>query len=72
MCPMNNELISLDEAFCAMLKFLETYYIRSGRKADLGAVLSDIQSLSEDGLPADPAAWNDWLEAVRSVREQSV
>ena len=69
---MNNELISPDEAFRAMLKFLETYYIRSGRKADLAAVLSDIQSISEDGLPADPAAWNDWLEAVRSVREQSV
>jgi hypothetical protein len=69
---MNDELISPDEAFSAMLKFLETYYIRSGRKADLAAVLSDIPPISEDGLPADPAAWNDWLEAVRSVREQNV
>jgi hypothetical protein len=69
---MNSELISPDEAFRAMLKFLETYYIRSGRKADLAAVLSDIQPIPEDGLPADPAAWNDWLEAVRSLREQSV
>jgi hypothetical protein len=69
---MNNKLISHDEAFRAMLKFLETYCIRSGRKADLAAVLSDIQSVSEDGLPADPAAWNDWLEAVGSVREQNV
>jgi hypothetical protein len=69
---MNNELISPDDAFRAMLKFLETYYIRSGRKTDLVAVLSDIQSVSEDGLPADPGAWNDWLEAVRSVREQNV
>ena len=65
---MTHELLSPDEAFRAMFKFLENYYLRAGQKGDLAAVLSDIQ-ISDDRLPADPAAWNNWLDAVKSVLE---
>jgi hypothetical protein len=68
---MSDRLLSPDEAFRAMIKFLEAYYVRGGRKGDLATVLSDIQTNCDDRLPADPAAWNDWLEAIRSVLEKS-
>jgi hypothetical protein len=68
---MSDSLLSPNEAFRAMFKFLEAYYIREGHKGDLVSVLSDIQTISDDRLPADPAAWNDWLDAIRSVREES-
>ena len=67
---MKNCRLSSDEAFRAMFKFLENYYIRSGRKGDLATLLSDIQTISGDQLPADPAAWRDWLEAVESVLQK--
>jgi hypothetical protein len=67
---MNDQLLSPDEAFRAMYKFLEAYYVRGGRKGDLAAVLSDIQIMSDDRLPSDPAAWNDWIDAIRSVVEE--
>jgi hypothetical protein len=51
-----------------MSRFLEQYNMRVGREGDLAAVLSDIQ-MTADGRPADPAAWDDWLEAVRMVLE---
>jgi hypothetical protein len=68
---MSDRLLSPDEVFQAMSKFLEAYYIRGGGKGDLAAVLSDIQTVRDDQLPADPAARNDWLEAIRSVLEGS-
>jgi hypothetical protein len=67
---MNDQLLSPDEAFRAMFKFLEAYYARGGRKGDLAAVLSDIQIISDDRLPSDPGTWNDWLDAIRSVVEE--
>ena len=67
---MNDQLLSPDEAFRAMFKFLEAYYVRGGRKGDLAAILSDIQIISDDRLPSDPGTWNDWLDAIRSVVEE--
>jgi hypothetical protein len=48
-----------------MFRFLEAYYTRGGKKGDLVSLLSDIQSISPDGRPADPAAWDDWMIAVK-------
>jgi hypothetical protein len=63
---VNNQLLSAQQGFQAMSRFLEQYDRRVGREGDLAAVLSDIQ-IMPDGRPADPAAWQDWLEAVRMV-----
>ena len=65
---MHKLFLSVAQGFQAMSRFLEQYHMRVGREGDLAAVLSDIQMMA-DGRPADSAAWDDWLEAVRMVRE---
>jgi hypothetical protein len=68
---VNNQILSPDQAFRAMFNFLKQYYERTGEKGDLAAVLSDIQIVRSDGMPADPAAWTDWLHAIKVVLEKS-
>lgn len=48
-----------------MRVFLEGYYERTASD-DVGSLLGDLLELS-DGLPADPAAWQDWMLAVHAV-----
>ena len=68
---MSNQILSTEQAFQAMAQFLEQYYDRVGKKAELAVVLSDMQ-IMPDGRPADPAAWEDWLDAVRAVLERTL
>ena len=68
---MNKKTLTPEQAFRAMFIFLSEYYERTQRQAELGSVLSDIQTSRTDGLPADPAAWDDWLAAIKSMREKS-
>lgn len=56
--------LSEREAFQAMTLFLKQYYERAGD--DLITLLADIE-IEPDGGTLDPAAWNDWLQAVRTV-----
>ncbi|WOB51580.1 hypothetical protein NYR97_09635 [Xanthomonas hydrangeae] len=51
------------KAYIAMLIFLEDYWERNGQPDALGVLLGSMNPL-EDGVPADSAIWNDWLEAV--------
>lgn len=53
------------QAYQAMLEFLEGYQGRTNSE-ELGSLLGGFLLL-EDGSPADPAAWQDWEEAVRRV-----
>ena len=59
--------LSPEQAFAAMFVFLDEYYQRTNGTAVLADVLGDIQLLPDDGMPADPAAWEDWLAAIRAV-----
>ena len=63
--------LSAEQAFHAMFIFLNDYYERTRGQSELGAVLSDIQGKEGDGLPADPAAWGDWLAAIDLVFQES-
>ncbi len=58
------------EAYLAMFSFLSEYYFRT-ESAGVGALLGDL-SLLENGTPADPAAWQDWLEAVKKAKANSI
>jgi hypothetical protein len=53
------------EAFAAMSLFLNRFAERAGD--DLLTLLGDL-ALMPDGGPFDPAAWEDWLSCIRSVR----
>lgn len=57
--------LTQDEAFRAMVEFLWQYARRAGD--DLITLLGDVE-LEADGMPTDPAAWEDWTECVEHVR----
>ncbi len=68
-----SHLLTEREAFEAMRHFLEAYWERSLKNPDerLVHVLSDIDTtVWADDAPGDPAAWNDWLSAVRAATER--
>lgn len=55
------------QALKAMEKFLEHYYLKN-KSDDIGLILSDISSgLFTDTITADPAAWEDWQDAILLV-----
>ena len=68
---MKRKLLSAEQAFRAMFLYLNEFYNRTEGKAELGEVLGDIQMNNKNGLPMDPAAWDDWLSAVDAVHDQS-
>lgn len=54
-------------AYKAMFRFLEKYDALSEQN-EIGALLGSMNlELFEGGKPADPALWDDWLEAIREV-----
>jgi hypothetical protein len=62
------EQISVEDAFRAMVIFLDRYYDRGGGVDTLGDVLSAIsQTMWADRSPNDPAQWQDWLDAVKEA-----
>jgi hypothetical protein len=62
-----SDQLSTRDAYEAMFRFLEAYYDTTGSD-ELGALLGGL-ALDEDGQPMDPAAWTDWLAAVRNVTD---
>jgi hypothetical protein len=59
------DTLTIQQAFEAMQLFLEDYYERT-RSDDVGALLGDLQGM-EDGAPADPAAWQEWMACAKKV-----
>jgi hypothetical protein len=65
-----SENLTIREGYAAMFDFLRGVYERT-QSADLGVLLGGM-SLLQDGSTADPAAWSDWEDAVRKVKEDAV
>jgi hypothetical protein len=63
-----SEHITLLQAYKSMFQFLENYYFQMDKPDQLGSLLGELQLLGDE-RPADPAAWDDWLEAVQKVLE---
>ena len=55
------------EAFRAMTLFLTQFAERAGN--DLLTLLSDI-SIRPDGGTFDPAAWDDWIRCVATIKTE--
>ncbi len=64
---MQNRLTN-EEAFNSMRLFLEEYYKRTSSD-DIGSLLGDLILLA-DQTTADPAAWEDWMDCVKKVKEK--
>lgn len=62
--------LSENEAYVAMFAFLEHRY-RLTTSDDLGALLGDM-SLLPGGGTADPAIWEDWLNAIKEAESGDV
>lgn len=62
---IENINLSIKEAYIAMYVFLENEYKLTG-SSDIGALLGGL-SLLANGSTADPAAWSDWVDAVREA-----
>jgi hypothetical protein len=61
----SGDAISAQQAFQAMVVFLEAFWTRDGRPDDSMAKLLSwtYGALAGDG-PGDPAMWEDWLDAI--------
>jgi hypothetical protein len=58
----SDQTITTRQGFLAMIRFLEAFYARAGD--DFATLMTDLQ-IQEDGGPLDPAAWSDWIDAVK-------
>lgn len=61
--------LTREQAFQAMFYYLSDYW-RRAQDARVADVLSDLQP-AEAGVSSDPAAWQDWMNAVQRVLESS-
>jgi hypothetical protein len=66
---MSNPTLSAEQAFQAMIRFLDAHKDRAGGRCDFVAVLSDIQMITSDGRPADTAGCADWLDAIDAAKD---
>lgn len=64
------ETLTVKEAYLAMYAFLNELWKRTGSD-DLAGFLGGMSFL-ESGHTADAAAWDDWLDAVKSARAGEV
>jgi hypothetical protein len=62
------EKITIEQAFTAMVIFLEGFYERTNSD-DVGGLLGDLL-LRPDGSTADPAAGLDWLTSVQKSKSR--
>ena len=58
------------EAYLAMFAFLEHRYDMT-KSDDLGSLLGSM-ALLRDGGTADPAVWNDWLNAIERASSGNI
>lgn len=66
---MENVSLTIEEAYSAMLCFLEDTLTRI-KSDDLASLLGDMDINKFNNKPMDPALWNDWTKAVGKVIDQ--
>lgn len=64
------EKLTSEEAYCAAFYFLKKYWDLTSSEG-VGDLLS-IMSVVADGMPADPALWEDWRVAVEQAKKKGV
>lgn len=64
------DMLTTKQAYFAMYKYLEHLYEMTNSD-DLAGFLGSMSTL-QDGMPADPAIWEDWLEAIAEVLKGNI
>ena len=65
------EKITIEQAYRAMFYFLEHEYELT-RSDEIAGMLGSLSwKIFSEGGPADPAAWSDWLDAVKKAIERN-
>jgi hypothetical protein len=54
------------EAYSAMIKFLEIYYMNTNSK-DVGDLLSAMKLTGDEKITKNPEAWQNWIRSVEKV-----
>lgn len=68
---VRQEKLTIEQAYQAMVFFLEHEYELT-KSDEIGGLLGSLSlSIWSDGKPADPAAWQDWLDAVERATNTS-
>jgi hypothetical protein len=62
------DTLTIQQAFEAMQPFLVSCYERA-QSDDVGALLGDLQCM-EDGVTADLATWQAWMDCVKKVADR--
>ena len=66
------EALSVENAFLAMEHFLRAFWERDGRgEGAYIRLLSFIDTSDPHHCPADPAMWQDWLDAIDAIRKRA-
>jgi hypothetical protein len=65
------KVLTLREGYLAMFAFLDEQARQDRPTSEFDLHLSSMSCLA-DGMPADPAAWSDWLAAVDRARSGQV
>lgn len=65
MSPSNKPTMTVEQAYRAMLAFLERE-VELTESSDLADLVSEYK-LAADGQPRDPATWDAWMAAVDKV-----
>ncbi|MBN9359557.1 hypothetical protein [Herbaspirillum huttiense] len=64
---MDEVELTAKQAYRAMLNFLEQEYERT-KSDDIAGLLSSLSwEITSDAGPADPGAWQDWMDAVKKA-----
>lgn len=62
-----DETLTIQQAFAAMVFFLEDYYQRT-QSDEVAVLLGSLNmNLWADHMTGDPAAWDDWIASVQKV-----
>jgi hypothetical protein len=64
------KILTIDEAYDAMIDYLEGYYERISRSSEVGAILARMYLLA-DGTSAEPSALEDWKKSVDKILNQN-
>ena len=73
-CPWCGKKLSVLtplQVYKTMICFLDNYYNKT-LSDDLSSLLGDLQLCNSDSTSCDPAAWHDWMKALRNDQRVTI